>query len=104
MRDNGENKSKICSHCGTKLSSFIKSGFLGCSYCYVFFEMEILDTLLSANYKAVNKGKRCDGTLFDKDLLTVQLKKMRDFAADEQRYSDAEILTCQIKKLGGVSE
>jgi len=104
MRDNVDYKNKICSHCGTKLSAFIKSGFLGCSYCYISFEKEISDTLLSAQYKCVNKGKRCDGTLFDKDLLTAQLKQMREIAADETRYADAEILNAQLKKLDGVAE
>lgn len=104
MRKNGNYVDKICSHCGTKLSDFLKNGFLGCSYCYIAFEEEVLDTLLSAQYKCVNKGKRCDGTLFDKDLLTAQLKQMRDFAADEFRYADAEILNAQIKKLDEITE
>lgn len=102
MYSNGGDK--ICPNCGRALSQFIKTGFLGCNYCYQSFADEIGKMLPPLQVKTENKGIRADGGLPDKELLIAEVKRMRDLAASEQRYLDAEILDRQITFLDGAGE
>lgn len=97
----GDFKEKICPGCKTRLSSFVKTGYLGCGVCYQSFWDEIQNMLPLVQNKTENKGKRRDGTLIDKGQITVQIVQMRDYAAGEQRYADAELLNGQISLLSG---
>ena len=61
---------KVCKSCGTRLSTYLETGYLGCPDCYRAFENEIAYSLKQIQGSTENKGKRPTTTSVDKELLT----------------------------------
>ena len=85
---------KICKNCGTRLSSYYRTGMLGCPRCYDAFTVEIVDTLSNIQSKAYHVGKTPKCSTEDKKLLAEyrRLLAAKETCAIEGRFSDmAEI-------------
>ena len=60
---------KTCPHCGTRLSSYYKTGMLGCARCYDAFKGEITSSLEKFQMKSFHVGKTPKCSEEDKNLL-----------------------------------
>ena len=60
---------KICSACGTRLSTFYKTLMLGCPNCYKAFEGEIIASAQKIHGATVHVGKTPKTGGVDKDFL-----------------------------------
>ena len=60
---------KICKNCGTRLSDYLNTGYLGCPECYKAFSEEIAYSLKRIQGSTENKGKRPFESSVDKELL-----------------------------------
>lgn len=93
---------KRCSSCGTTLSSFYKSGYLGCPDCYREFESEITATLKDIQGGEYHVGKKPLLTGLDKELLSDYNTyiKEKERACLEGRFTDMAKLNNLIAELG----
>lgn len=93
-------KVRICSQCGTRISDFSKSGYLGCPSCYSEFA-----DYLQPVIKRVQRGLKHTGKI-PKDSgeisiereyqrLTAELKA----AVEEERYEDAAAIRDKLRKI-----
>ncbi len=91
---------KVCPHCGTKLTTYIKSGFLGCNYCYDAFAEDIIEELPNTQVKTTYKGKKGSALLnADRQLVVDQLNRLISLAQSQNRFNDCIILTKQLKAI-----
>ena len=81
---------KICPHCGAKLSVYLKTGMLGCRYCYETFEDEIFSDLKKIQGKTYHVGKTTKFSTEDKRLLSEyrRLLTEKEKAGIEGRFDD----------------
>lgn len=94
-------KDAVCPKCGTRLSEFLRTGFLGCPDCYSAFG----DTLAGLIPK-IQGGSRhvpraqsaADERARRVEALKVQLAK----ADREMRYDDARVLRQRLKDMGAL--
>ena len=69
---------KSCSHCGYTWRQFSRTGLLGCPYCYVEFERELLPTLKKLQKSTVHKGNAPKISGEDKQLFAKYSKLMEE--------------------------
>jgi len=50
-------KELYCNHCGTSLSEFLNTGFVGCSECYKTFYNYLRDFALDVHGRCMHTGK-----------------------------------------------
>ena len=51
-------KQIICGKCNTTYNEFLKTGYLGCAYCYEEFKDTLAPVILKTQGAAVHNGKR----------------------------------------------
>ena len=92
---------KVCSSCGTRLSSFYNTGMLGCPNCYENFRREILVALKDIQGKPFHVGKKPEITSTDKELLEEYrlLLKEKELAGMEKRFTDMAKLSKLLEEL-----
>jgi protein-arginine kinase activator protein McsA len=92
---------KVCKKCGTLLSEFYNTGMLGCEYCYMAFEKEILTALKKIQGRTFHTGKTQKLSAFDRELLAEYnaLIKEKERATIEGRFTDIRELAEQILSL-----
>ena len=92
---------KICPVCGTRLSSFYKSGYLGCTNCYKEFNREIISTLKEFQGGTSHVGKQPKLTRLDRELLSdyQNYLKEKEIAGIEGRFNDMAKLNKIIAEL-----
>ena len=81
---------KICSNCGRRLSSFMKTAMLGCPDCYTQFEPQIISALKNVQGKTFHVGKKPKFDTVEKELLRdyQRLLEEKEKAGLEGRFSD----------------
>lgn len=88
---------KECKFCGTKLSSYYDTGYLGCSDCYKEFEKEITASIKKFQGGVVHVGKKPKILPDDRKLLNdykLYLEE-KERAILEKRFTD----TAKINKI-----
>ena len=94
---------KVCSRCNVTLSEFLRSGVVGCAYCYEVFKNEVR-TLLLQKQGGFNHIGKISSKHFSKIKIKEkieQLEKEKEAAAKEENFIVAEALKNQIDKLKG---
>ncbi len=93
---------KQCKSCGTKLSQFYNTGYLGCSDCYKYFRSEILGAIGKIQGGAKHRGKRPKLSFEDRELLNDYRAYVaeKDKAGTEGRFGDMAKLNKIIADLG----
>ena len=92
---------RVCPACGTTLSQFNQTGYLGCEKCYEEFKPEIEVMLKRVQVSSSHVGKVPKGSrdlssgMREYERLSLELKK----AVGEERYEDAAKIKLKIKKL-----
>lgn len=81
---------KVCSTCGRRLSSFMKTAMLGCPDCYTEFETQILSALKNVQGKTFHVGKKPKLDSVARELLSDyhRLLEEKEKAGKESRFSD----------------
>ena len=81
---------KVCPSCGTRLSDYYNTGYLGCPDCYKAFEKEILVSLKKIQGKTFHVGKKPKADSIDKELLKEYrlLLSAKETAGLEGRFAD----------------
>lgn len=95
-----------CEVCGTSISSFQKTGRLGCANCYKAFEVSLLPVLKSVHMSTLHTGKR-PGDHVDIDLKretnslekVEQLKKALRMAVSTENFEEAAKLRDEIARI-----
>ena len=89
---------KICTNCGTRLSTYYKTGMLGCARCYDAITAEIASTLTDIQSKAYHVGKTPKCSTEDKKLLGEyrRLLSAKETCAIEGRFADMAIISRDI--------
>lgn len=92
---------KVCARCKTTLSSFYKTGMLGCEQCYKAFENEIKVTLQKIQGRTFHVGKTPSLSANDRRLVAEyeQLIKEREKATIEGRFKDIRDISKRILEL-----
>ncbi|MBR5192355.1 MAG: hypothetical protein IKW33_02990 [Clostridia bacterium] len=92
---------KVCSSCGTRLSSFYNTGMLGCPRCYENFRREILVALKDIQGKPFHVGKKPIITSTEKELLDEyrRLLKEKENAGIEKRFTDMAKISKLLEEL-----
>lgn len=98
--EEGKSKGKICSSCGTKLSDFNNSGYLGCTHCYTEFADYLLPIIkrVQRGLKHIGKIPKDNGELSavrEYERLSTELKA----AVEEERYEDAASIRDKLRKI-----
>ncbi|NLK17945.1 MAG: hypothetical protein GX304_05485 [Clostridiales bacterium] len=93
-------KVKACPTCGTRLSDFNKSGYLGCADCYSAFgdSLRAVIKRVQGSLKYVGKVPLDDSEttqLREYERLSAELKK----AIEEERYEDAAKIRDKLRKI-----
>ncbi len=92
---------RACKICGTKLSEFNRTGFVGCEKCYVEFRPEIDGMIKKVQESGIHTGKvpaTSRGAYTDMreyERLSAELKK----AVNDERFEDAAKIKQKIKKI-----
>lgn len=96
-------KEAVCPNCKTRLSEFLKTGFLGCPDCYSAFGGAIADMLpkIQGKTRHIPRGHmgRVNDTREDK---VRALKAELERADREMRYDDADKILRQLRSMGEV--
>ena len=89
---------KMCKHCGTTLSEFMRTYMLGCPHCYQAFNGEILTSLKKVQGRTFHVGKSPKVVGLDRELILEyqRLLKEKEDAALEGRFSKIRELSQQI--------
>ncbi len=92
---------KYCPNCLTTLSSFYKTGMLGCPECYKVFEREILITLKKIQGGTFHVGKKPTVSEEDKGLINEyrHLLAEKERAGIEGRFMEMAKLSERIAEL-----
>ena len=92
---------KVCAKCGTRLSYFMNTGYLGCPNCYSAFRDELNSAILKIQGSNVHVGKTPSITGLDKELLDEyrRLIAEKEKAGIEKRFKDMAELTLSISEL-----
>jgi protein arginine kinase activator len=92
---------KLCPKCGNRLSSFYKTGYLGCPHCYEEFNSEITATLRKFQGGTSHVGKKPKLTRIDRELLSdyQNYLKEKEIAGIEGRFKDMAKLNKIIEEL-----
>jgi|AGTN01.3.fsa_nt_gi Uncharacterized protein with conserved CXXC pairs len=101
-----ETQDAACDACGTTISSFQKTGRLGCAACYKAFEASLLPVLRSVHMNTAHTGKR-PGDKVDIDLCREtsglekkeQLKKALRMAISTENFEEAARLRDEITRI-----
>ena len=94
---------KSCIRCNVTLSEFLRSGVVGCAYCYETFKNEVRSILLQKQGGFNHIGK-ISSKHFSKIKIKEkieELEKEKEIAAKEENFIVAEALKNQIDKLKG---
>lgn len=102
----GEAQDGICERCGTTMSSFQKTGRLGCANCYKAFEASLLPVLKGVHMSTQHTGKR-PGDKVAVDLgreassaeKKEQLKKALRMAVSTENFEEAAKLRDEIARI-----
>ena len=96
-------KEAVCPKCKTRLSEFLKTGFLGCPDCYTAFgsTMSSLVPKIQGRGAHIPRAKTAK-TATSKEEMIQELKAELEKASKEMRYDDADKIYKQLKSLGGV--
>lgn len=90
---------KVCPVCGTRLSDFNNSGYLGCPSCYTEFAQYLQPVIkrVQGALKHTGKAPAGSGDSSDREYnrLTAELKR----AVDEERYEDAAAIRDKLRKI-----
>ena len=94
----------LCPVCGTTLSDYTATGFVGCAHCYEAFREELMPSIRRIHGKTVHIGKHPlgDGKLFE---LLDERKRLRaelELAVKENRMKDAERLNRDIREISKI--
>ena len=92
---------KLCPVCGSRLSDFYKTGYLGCPHCYEEFNNEITATLRKFQGGISHVGKKPKLTRLDRELLSdyQNYLKEKELAGIEGRFKDMAKLNKIIEEL-----
>lgn len=95
-----KSKGKACSFCGSTLSEFNASGFLGCPQCYAEFYDNLLPVIKRVQKDVEHIGKIPAGegdmaSMREYERLTRELKA----AVAEERYEDAAQIRDKLRKI-----
>ncbi|MBQ9104123.1 MAG: hypothetical protein IJY57_03440 [Clostridia bacterium] len=93
---------KKCKTCGTTLSTFYNTSYLGCPDCYKYFRSEIIGAIGKIQGGARHHGKRPKLSFEDRELLNDYKAYVaeKDRAGTEGRFSDMAKLNKIIADLG----
>lgn len=95
-----KSRGKICSECGTSLSDFNKSGYLGCAKCYSEFADYLHPVIKRVQRGSKHVGKIPSGNAElsvarEYDRLSAELNR----AIEEERYEDAAAIRDKLRKI-----
>lgn len=98
--DEATPKVKACPTCGTRLSDFNKSGYLGCANCYSSFgdSLKAVIKRVQGSLKHVGKIPLDNSEVSqirEYERLSAELKK----AVEEERYEDAAKIRDKLRKI-----
>ncbi len=101
-----EAQDAICSCCGTTMSSFQKTGKLGCAHCYKALEVSLLPVLKGVHMNTRHTGKR-PGEHVEIDLgrettsleKKEQMKKALRMAVSTENFEEAARLRDEIARM-----
>lgn len=96
-------KEAVCPKCKTRLSEFLKTGFLGCPDCYTAFGSTINSLMpkIQGNGRHVPRSKNSKIATSKEEMIQM-LKAEMEQASKEMRYDDAEKIFKQLQGLGEV--
>lgn len=98
--DAGTKESKVCPSCGTRLSDFQASGYLGCPQCYIEFQSELSPIIRRVQGGAqkhigkIPKGSGVYSSVNEFERLSSELKR----AVEDERYEEAAAIRDKLKK------
>ena len=94
---------KVCSRCSMTRSEFLRSGVVGCAYCYEIFKSDVHALLLQkqGNFNHIGKISSKHFSKIKIKEKIEQLEKEKELAAKEENFIVAEALKNQIDKLKG---
>lgn len=92
---------KQCKSCGTRLSEFYNTSYLGCPDCYKYFRQEIIGAIGKIQGGVKHHGKRPKLSFEDRELLNEYKAYLaeKDKAFTEGRFSDVAKLNKIINDL-----
>jgi protein arginine kinase activator len=95
-----KSKGRICPSCGTRLSDFNDSGYLGCAQCYTEFADYLQPVIkrVQRGLKHIGKTPQGEGKNsvdWEYEKLTAELKA----AVAEERYEDAAAIRDKLRKI-----
>ena len=95
------NNYEVCKVCGTTFKEFEKTGLVGCPKCYEAFKPLMKDAILQLHGKSNHIGKNPYASDKNHDLNVKKRRLLRDMdeAIREKRFSDADVLNKEIKKI-----
>ncbi|MEG2456331.1 MAG: hypothetical protein RSB08_00745, partial [Clostridia bacterium] len=83
----------VCPVCGTTLSEFENSSYVGCSDCYRIFRQEVLSKIQDMHNTRKHMGKRLVKRSDNKNINLTDREKLKEqyfLAKEENRTKDAE--------------
>ncbi len=90
----------VCPKCGTRLSEFLHTGFLGCPDCYTAFG-RVIDGMMPKIQGGVRHVPRVKAAEENARRLQV-LKTELDKAEREMRYDDTDVIRKRLKDMGEI--
>lgn len=99
--DDYEPRDRVCPRCGTKLSEFVDSGFVGCSQCYRVFKEDALELAANVHGRTAHIGKTppIEATKAAKKREIERLEAEKERASRAEDYLRANELKLQIDRL-----
>ena len=91
---------RVCTSCGTRLTDFNNSGYLGCPTCYKEFS-EFLQPVIKrvqGSLKHIGKSPK-DGGGYSAQREFMRLDAELKSAVDEERYEDAAAIRDKLRKI-----
>lgn len=94
---------KVCSGCGTKLSSIIESGLIGCADCYKIFNKELSNAIRRLHGRTNYRGKipQTSAPRLDSSSRISKLREEMSKAVETENFERAAELRDKIKEIEG---
>lgn len=91
---------RVCSSCGTRLSDFNSSGYLGCPSCYKEFSEYLQPVIKRVQGSLKHTGKTPqDSSEYSSQREFMRLDSELKRAVDEERYEDAAAIRDKLRKI-----
>lgn len=98
-----EGAEKVCSGCGTKLSSIIENGLIGCADCYKTFNKELASAIRRLHGRTNYRGKipQTSAPRLDSSSIISKLRHEMSKAIETENFERAAELRDKIKEIEG---